>query len=59
MAKHRKALDQLENVTSTNCGFRTKNHCVATYEHTKKGLSYFDPEGTVESDGIHNLPLKV
>ena len=41
MAKYRKVLDEFINVTSTNGGFRTVHHSVATYEQTKKGLSYF------------------
>ena len=36
MAKYRKALDEINNVTSTNRGFRTVHHSVATYELTKK-----------------------
>ena len=41
MVKNGKVLDETENVTYISRGFRTKSHCVATYEHTKKGLSYF------------------
>ena len=41
MAKYRKDSDEFVNVTSTNRGFRTVQHSVATYEQTKKGLSYF------------------
>ena len=37
-----KVLNQTENVTSTSRGFCTTNHCVATYERTKKGLCYFN-----------------
>ena len=59
MAKYRKVLHETENISSTNRGFRTKNHRVATYEQTKKGLSYSHPTRLVESDGIHTLPLKV
>ena len=32
-------------------------HSVATYEQTKKGLSYLYPKRLVEEDGIHNKPL--
>ena len=32
-------------------------HSVATYEQTKKGLSYFYPKRIVEQDGIHTKPL--
>ena len=53
MAKFRKELYKTGNVTSANGGFRTKNHCVATYEQTKKGLSYLYPKRVVESDRIH------
>ena len=41
MSKYRKVLEEAVNVTSTNIGFRTIQHSVATYEQTKKGLSYF------------------
>ena len=41
MAKYRKVLDEFINVTSTRRGFRTVHHSVATYEQTKKGLSFF------------------
>ena len=41
MAKYRKVLDAFINVTSTNRCFRTAHHSVATYEQTKKELSYF------------------
>ena len=39
--KYRRVMDEIINLTSTNRGFRTINHCVATYEQTKRGLSYF------------------
>ena len=42
--KYRRVLDGAINLTSTNRGFRTVNHMVATYEQTKKGLSYFYPK---------------
>ena len=41
MAKYRNVLDEFINVTSTNRRFRTAHHIAATYEQTKKGLSYF------------------
>ena len=44
MSKYRKVLDESVNVTSTTRGFRTIQHGVATYEQTKKGLSYFYPK---------------
>ena len=37
MAKYGKVLDEFINVASTNRGFRTVDHSVATYEQTKKG----------------------
>ena len=36
MSKHRKVLHESVNVTSTNRGFGTVQHTVATYEQTKK-----------------------
>ena len=41
MSKYRGVLDEAISLTSTNRGFRTINHMVATYELTKKGISYF------------------
>ena len=57
MPKYRKVLEEAVNVTSTNRGFRTIQHSVATYEQTKKGLSCFYPKRIVEEDGIHIKPL--
>ena len=59
MAKYRKVLDEFSNVISTNRGFQTVHHSVATYEQTKKGLSYFHPKRIVDFDGIHTLPLNL
>ena len=59
MATYRKVLEEAVNVTSTNRGFRTIQHSVATYEQTKKGLSYFYPKRIVEEDGINTKPLKL
>ena len=59
MSKYRKVLEEAVNVTSTNRRFRTIQHSVATYEQTKKGLSYFYPKRIVEEDGIHTKPLHV
>ena len=59
MAKYRKVLDEFINVISTNRGFRTVHHSVATYEQTKKGLSYFYPKRIVDVDGIHTRPLSL
>ena len=44
---------------SGDSGFRTINHMVATYEQTKKGLSYFYPKRQVQDDGIHTKPLNL
>ena len=57
MSKYRKVLEESLNVTSSNRGFRTIQHSVATYEQTKKGLSYFHPKRIVEEDVIHTKPL--
>ena len=59
MAKYRKVLDEFLNVTSTNRGFRTVHHSVATYEQTKRGLSYIYPKKNVDPDGIHTRPLNL
>ena len=59
MSKYRKVLEEAVDVTSTNRGFRTKKHSVATYEQTKEGLSYFYPKRPVEEDGIHTQPLEL
>ena len=56
MSKYRQVLEEVVNVNSTNRGFRTMKQSVATYEQTKKGLSYFYPKRLVE-DGIHTRPL--
>ena len=56
MAKYRRVLDKAVNLTST---IRTINHMVATYELTKKGLSYFYPKRQVQNDGFHTKPLNV
>ena len=57
MSKYRKVLQEVVNVISTNRGFRTIQHSVATYEQTKKRLSYFYPKRLVEEDGIDTKPL--
>ena len=59
MSKYRKVLEEAVKVTSTNRGFRRVQHSVATYEQTKKGLSYFYPKRIVEEDGIHTKPLNL
>ena len=48
LTKYWRVLDEAINLTSTNRGFRTINHMVATYEQTKKGLSYFYPKRQVQ-----------
>ena len=57
MSKYCKVLEEAVYVTSTNRGFRTIQHSVATYEQTKKRLSYFYPGGIVEEDRIRTKPL--
>ena len=59
MAKYRKVLDEFNNVTSTNRGFRTVHHTVPLCEQPKKGLGCFYPKRTVDADGIHTLPLNL
>ena len=59
MAKYRKVLDEFNNVTSTNRRFRTVHHSVATYEQTKKGLTYFYPKRIVDADGIQTRILSL
>ena len=59
MAKYRNVLDEFVYVTSTNRGFRTVQHSVATYEQTKKDLSYFYPKRIVDADGIDTRPLSL
>ena len=59
LEKYRRLMEEIINLTSTNRGFRTINHCVATYEQTKRGLSCFYSKRKVLSDGIHNVPLNL
>ena len=59
MAKYRKVLNEFINVTSTNRGFRTVQHSVATSEQTKKDPSYFCPKRNVDADGIHTRSLSL
>ena len=59
MAKYLKVMDESVDVTSTNRGFRTIQHSVATYEQIKKRLSYYDPKRKAEEDGIHTKPLQL
>ena len=53
MSKYRRVLDEAVNLTSSSRGFISINDMVATYEQTKKGLSYFYPKRQVQDDGIH------
>ena len=59
MEKYTKVFDESIDLASTNRGFRTINHMVATYEQTNKGLSYFHPKRPVQDDGIHTKPLNL
>ena len=59
MAKYGKVLDEFINATSTNKGFKTVHHSVATYEQTKKVLSHFYPKRIVDADGVHTRPLSL
>ena len=59
MAKYRQVLNEAVNLKSTNRRFETINHAVATYELTKKRLSYFYSKREVEWDGIHTKPLNL
>ena len=59
MAKYRKVLDEFSNVTSTNKGFRTVHHSVATYDQTKNELSYLYLKKIVDVDGIRTRPLNL
>ena len=59
MSKYGRVLDEAIILKSTNRGFRTINHMVATYEQTKKGLSFFYPKRQVQDDGIHTKQLNL
>ena len=59
MAKHRQVLVEAVSLKSTNKGFKTINHAVATYEQTKKEPSCFYPRQVVECDGIDTKPPKL
>ena len=59
LEKYRRVLNEKVNVTSNNRWFRTNNHSVATYEQVKKGMSYFYPNKTIETDKIHTQPLNL
>ena len=49
LGKCHRILDETINITSTDRGFRTNNHAVATYDQIKKGL-LFCPKIFKESD---------
>ena len=57
MSKYRKVLEEAVKVTSTNRGFRTMKHSVATYEQTEKELYYLYTKHLVEEDGTYIKPL--
>ena len=59
LSKHRNVSEEVVRVTSTIRGFRTIQHPVATYEQTKKGLSYFQPIRNVQQNGIQIVPLNI
>ena len=59
LEKNRRVMEKIINFISANGGFRTINHCVATYEQTKKGLSKFYIKRKVLSDGIDTVPLNL
>ena len=54
-----RSVKEAVNVTSTNRKFRTMKLSVATYEQTKKGLSFSYPKRLVDEDAIHTKPLVV
>ena len=54
LEKYRRVLEEKVKITS-NIAFRTQNHALATYEQTKKGLSYFYPKRIVAADGNHTI----
>ena len=59
ISKYRRVLDEAINLTSANRKIRTINHMVATYEQTKRGLSYFYPNRQIQDDGIHTKQLNL
>ena len=58
-ANHRRVSDETENKIYTVRGFREKNQCVTTYEHTTKNLSYFSAKHFFGKFGIYTHPLNV
>ena len=59
MSKYHRVLEEVVNATSTNRGFCTIQHAIATYEQTKKGLLYFYPKRKVKQGGIHTHTLTI
>ena len=59
MSKYLHVLEMIINLTSTNRGYCTKKHALATYEQTKKWLSYRIPKRNEQKDGIHTRLLKM
>ena len=57
MLKYRNVFDEAINLSSTSRKIRTSYQMLATYEQTKKVLSYFYPKRQVQDDGIHAKPL--
>ena len=58
LEKCRLVLDKNISITSTDRGFRTKNHAVATYDPSKKGL-FFCQKTFKESNGNRTQPLSL
>ena len=59
LEKYCRVLHEKINIISTNRGFRTNNHAVATYEQSKRGLSKFYPKRIVGNDGNYNQRLNL
>ena len=59
MAKYRQVPDEAVKLKSTNRGFKTINHAVATYEPTKTSLSCFYTKREVDCDGKHTKTLNL
>ena len=57
VSKYRTVLEESVNLTSTIRAFWTIQYSLATYEQTKKGLSYFYPKRIVDEDGIDTKHL--
>ena len=57
LAKYRKVMEEREDATSTNRGFRVLQGAVRTYKQVKRGLSFFYPKRKVLEDGIHTVGI--